>query len=200
MTSQDLRIGIGIDYVPDLSGRHVPDLSLTDGRLSAVITVRPGEGSRTAMVTFTKVREDGGADLVGVIHIPAPEADASMPEYFEALWPSWVALFGDVRGSIHLKGVQREPSQGEIAAHAATHLAVLAESQPESTSESSVLISTARQWKLLAEFGSSRPAEVIAALTHTKARTINARLTQARKKGLLEPAKRSSSLKSPGSM
>lgn len=168
------------------------DFVVRDDSLVAVTNLRRGASGWFAETSVTMERENGEIDLVGYVIQAVPADEAEAVSYFERNWPHLRMVFKEAPLGLSLKEALRDLSQMEISSLAALHLDHHQLDQP---TDHGVLPKTARMWHLLQQFGSFRPAEVIAFLLGEKVPTIHARINLSRVQGLIPPAERLDSKK-----
>lgn len=174
----------------DGEGALIPfraDLLVRDGSMVAVVNLRRCGEEWVAETSITVQREGGEIDLVGYVLQPVPEGDGEALAYFQDSWLSLRKVFENAPAGLSIKEVLRPLDQSEISALGTLHLA---HHELDVPGDQGVLPKTARMWRLLQQFGSFRPAEVIANLLGEKVPTIHARINLSREQGLIPPAER----------
>lgn len=179
------------EFGPSASG-NVVGMFLMQDRLIGVAEFKVRSSAASVTLSVTRIGDQGSLDLVALLHQACPRSKRAAAEMLRAQWPSLVTAFEYLEGSMTLKDVQQAFSQDEITRHSLAHLraAYSPGRAGEAIEDQSVVAETATMWKLLTQFGSFRPAEVLSEFTGAKPRTINARLKAARDKGLLPPVER----------
>jgi hypothetical protein len=168
-------------------GSFLADLVVRDGDLVGVVNFRQASDGWVAEITITERRQDGAIDLVAYVAQAVPSGE---PEAFAFVTQQWPHMRMALQGATHglsLKDAARHLDQGQISSLAALHLF---HHELDHSGDRGVLPKTARMWHLLQQFGSFRPAEVIADVLGEKVPTIHARINQSRAQGLIPPAER----------
>jgi hypothetical protein len=169
-----------------------PDLVLTGSGLIGVAEVRSGGSNPFVTISVTRTLDDGQLELIALLHQPAIGSDRQIASSIDRQWPLLVEMLQHTKGTLDLKLAQDVLTQDQISRRAIAHLETAlntSESLQELT-KSNVVLETAILWRLLKQFGSFRPAEVISEVTGVKPRTINARLKLARDRGILPSVSR----------
>jgi hypothetical protein len=161
------------------------------GILTTVVFKQTPNGN-TATSVFTVKRQDGLVDLVSIVHQAVPDSEKEAVRQIADQAATLSEAFSQNSIPLHLKDVQRGFTQDEISELA---IGVMRSSQGwrerrKKPSDESVLVETALLWRLLKQFGSSKPAEVLAKFFGAKPKTINARLLAARDLKLIPAAER----------
>lgn len=163
------------------------DLVLFDDPFIGVAEFEVNRGSALATLSITRIREEGSLDLVAVVTQLCPGSEDAALAVVRAIWPSLTEALSADSGGLNLKSSQPVLSQEQVTRHARAHLAY-AYGQVrigETLQARTVVAETAIMWRLLHQFGSFRPAEILSEVTGVKPRTINARLQAARDKHLI---------------
>jgi hypothetical protein len=154
-----------------------------------LVEFRQGVDDLLATLTVTVQRQNGDIDLVAVIQQAAAPEDTDFIEHLRKQWPLLQDVFRHSTHALNLKTTLSPLPQQEISNLASDHLR---QHQLDVPGDQGVLPKTVRMWRLLHQFGSFRPAEVIAVLLQEKVATIHARIRLAREQGLIPPTDRKS--------
>ncbi len=138
-------------------------------------------------MTITRQGHDGEIHLVAVLAQTVPAGEGPARNYLEAQWPELRTAFRNSGPGLDLREAMKPLNQKQVSLLAGMHLS---QHQLDLAGDQGVLPKTARMWRLLQQFGSSRPAEVIAGLLGEKVATIHARLNMSRAQGLIPATER----------
>ena len=140
-----------------------------------------------ATTSYTAKRSDGQVDLVAIVHQAMPDDPEEVIDLLERQSKALKETLLDSGEALYLKDVHRTLSQDEISKLAIDAMRNIdaGKDQDERYPGESVLMKTAIFWRLLKQFGSSKPAEVLGEYFNAKPKTINARLAAARAKKLI---------------
>ena len=140
-----------------------------------------------ATTSYTVKRSDGQVDLVAIVHQAMPNNPEEASDLLERQSKALKETLMDSGEALYLKDVHRTLSQDEISRLAISAMRKIdaGRGQDERYPGESVLMETAIFWRLLKQFGSSKPAEVLGEYFNAKPKTINARLAAARAKKLI---------------
>lgn len=140
-----------------------------------------------ATTSYTAKRSDGQVDLVAIVHQAMPRDREEAIDLLERQSKALKETLLDSGEALYLKDVHRTLSQDEISKLAIDAMRNIdaGKDQDERYPGESVLMETAIFWRLLKQFGSSKPAEVLGEYFNAKPKTINARLAAARAKKLI---------------
>jgi hypothetical protein len=172
-----------------------PDLVLVGEDLIGVAEMRSGAQGEVATLSITRVASNGELNLIALIHEPASGSFQQRIAVIERQWPHIVEMLQSVKGALDFKFAQEAFTQDQISLIAIAHLETALQTSKalQDLTAENVVLETAMLWRLLKQFGSFRPAEVIGEVTGVKPRTINARLKLARERGILPEVSRESS-------
>lgn len=168
----------------DPAARRRADLVIRDEHLVAVVEFKVAGQEVVARTSITRQLASGDIDLVAVVLQPLSVDPSVALENMKRQWPFLRQAFQDSVGTLEIKTLLRSLSQNEITELASFHLT---HHQLDCEGDRGVLPKTARMWRLLHQFGSIRPAPVIATLLDEKVATIHARINLSRAQELIPP-------------
>lgn len=182
--------------VEKASSDSLTDVDVLLSGLRSSMEIIETDAGRMARSIYTTIRTNGEVDLVAIVHQSLPSSERRARAFLADQDMQLNRAFIANEGMLDLKEALRPMTQAEVAELALSHLRSsevwLVPSRGKTLSEESLVSKTATLWRLLKQFGSSRPAEVLAEYFNAKPRAINARLKSAREKGLIPPVERQS--------
>lgn len=166
-------------------GLRGADLAIASQQGICVAELKLSKPRPHMLLTVSRRESPTNLNLLAICEQAANLSEASAEELLLAQWPFLQRAFDLLEDGINMKSLSPQLSQNQILEHCAAHIVVSLQIPDEASSSITVVQQTANLWHFVRQFGSSKPAEVLALALNAQPRTINARLTMARTKGLL---------------